>query len=174
MFPFFLSFSWFVITRKYYIKYLRIRAFFHQTFQVYHVFCNLIIGCICRITVNFGTLKYESLLSNIFALNICFVDRNIFQNGVEALSKIEDAFLTKRWKFRPLRIIRFFSSNFANLWRWHLLWNYKWIFRLPISTFATVTRKTVLKRQLLTLIFAFKLFHVSIGVANSISSKYYL
>ena len=42
-------------------------AFFHQTFQVYHVSCNFILGYICRITVNFGILKDGILLYNIFA-----------------------------------------------------------------------------------------------------------
>ena len=36
---------------------LRIRTFFYQTFQVYHVFCNFILGYICRIATNFETLK---------------------------------------------------------------------------------------------------------------------
>ena len=30
-----------------------------------------------------------------FASNNCFSDRNIFNNGVDALSKIDDAFLAK-------------------------------------------------------------------------------
>ena len=51
----------------------------HQTFQVFHFYCNFILGYICRIAVNFGTLKDESLLINIFASNICFSNRNIFQ-----------------------------------------------------------------------------------------------
>ena len=42
----------------------------------------------CRITVIFGTLKDESLLINTLASNICFSYRNMFQNGVDALSKI--------------------------------------------------------------------------------------
>ena len=53
------------------------------------------LGYICRITVIFGTLKGGSLLINIFASNNCFNDRNIFQNEVDALSKKDDAFLTK-------------------------------------------------------------------------------
>ena len=40
----------------------------------------------------FRTLKDRSLLINIFASNNCFSDRNIIQNGVDALSKIDDAF----------------------------------------------------------------------------------
>ena len=67
----------------------------HQTFQVCHVCCNFVLGYICRMTVNFGTRKDESLLINIFASNNCFSNRIIFQNGVDALSKINDAFFTK-------------------------------------------------------------------------------
>ena len=40
---------------------LRVRTFEHQTFQIYHVYSNFLIGYICRITVNFGALKDESL-----------------------------------------------------------------------------------------------------------------
>ena len=58
-----------------------------------HVYCNFILGYIRRITVNFGTLKDE--LISIFASSNCCSDRNIFQNGVDTLSKIDDAFLTK-------------------------------------------------------------------------------
>ena len=41
---------------------LRVRTFFHQTFRVYHVYLNFILGCICRITVHLVTLKDESLM----------------------------------------------------------------------------------------------------------------
>ena len=77
---------------------LRVQAFFHtqcKTFQVYHVYCIFILGYTCRITVNFGMLKDKNLLINIFASNDCFSDRNVFLNGVDTLSKIDNAFLTK-------------------------------------------------------------------------------
>ena len=152
---------------------LRVRTFFHQTFQVCHVYCNFFLGSSCRITINFGTLKAGNLLINIFASNNCFIDKNIFQNGVNALSKIDDAFLNKSWTFHLVRII-WLCSNFASLWHKHFPWNYKWNFRLPMSAFATVIRNILLEHQIFTRIFAFKLFHISITVANSISSKYYL
>ena len=85
---------------------LRVRAFFHKTFRVCHVYCNFIIGFTCRIAIIFGTLKDESLLINTLASNICFSCRNMFQNGVDALSKIVDAFLPKSSKFFLVRIIR--------------------------------------------------------------------
>ena len=85
---------------------LRVRAFFYKTFRVCHVYCNFKIGCTCRITVIFGTLKDGSLLINTLASNICFSYRNMFQNGVDALSKIVDAFLSKSSKFYLVRIIR--------------------------------------------------------------------
>ena len=92
--------------------FLRVRTFLHQTFQVYHVYCNFILGYICRIAVNVGTMKDRSLLINIFASNIWFSDRNIFQNGADALLKIDDAFLTKSLTFHLVLIIRL-CSNFA-------------------------------------------------------------
>ena len=85
---------------------LRVRAVFHKTVRVCHVYCNLKIGFTCRITVIFGTLKDGSLLINTLASKICFNYRNMFQNGVDALSKIVDAFLSKSSKFYLVRIIR--------------------------------------------------------------------
>ena len=77
---------------------LRVRAFFHKTVRVCLVYCNFKIGFTCRSTVIFGTLKDGSLLINTLASNICFTYRNMFQNGVNALSKIVDAFLSKKLK----------------------------------------------------------------------------
>ena len=88
------------------VKALRVRAFFHKAVRVCHVYCNFKIGFTCRITVIFGTLKDGSLLINTLASNICFSYRNMFQNGVDALSKIVDAFLSKSSKFHLVRIIR--------------------------------------------------------------------
>ena len=44
--------------------YLRVRAFFHKTVRVCHIYCNFKIGFTCRITIIFGTLKDGSLLIN--------------------------------------------------------------------------------------------------------------
>ena len=66
---------------------LRVRAVFRKAVQVCHVYCNLKIGFTCRITVIFGTLKDGSLLINTLASIICFSYRNMFQNGLDALSK---------------------------------------------------------------------------------------
>ena len=85
---------------------LRVRAFFHKTVRVCHVYCNFKIGFTCRITVIFGTLKDGSLLINTLASNIFFNYRNIFQNGVDALPKIVDAFLSKSSNFHLVRTIR--------------------------------------------------------------------
>ena len=46
----------------------------------------------------FDTLKDGSLLINTLAWNICFSYRNMFEDGVDALSKIVDAFLSKKLK----------------------------------------------------------------------------
>ena len=85
---------------------LRVRAVFHKTVRVCHIYCNFKLGFTCRITIIFGTLKDGSLLINTLASNICFSYRNMFQNGVDALSKIVDAFLSKSSKFYLVRIIR--------------------------------------------------------------------
>ena len=121
---------------KMYEGLLRVRAVFHKTVRVYHVYCNFKIGFTCRITIIFGTLKDGSLLINTLASNICFSYRNMFQNGVDALSKTVDAFLSKSSQFYLVQIIRQ-CSNLASLWHKHLLRNYKWHFRLPMSAFAT-------------------------------------
>ena len=152
---------------------LRVRAFFHKNVRVYHVYCHIKIGFTCRITVIFGTLNDGSLLIDTLASNSCFTYRNMFQNVVEALSKIVDAFLSKSSKFYLVRII-WYCSNFASLWHKHLLRNYKWHFRLPMSAFATAIWNTLSKHQLFTLNFAFKLFHVSIAIDNCRSQKYHL
>ena len=85
---------------------LRVQAFFHKTVRVCQVYCNFKIGFTCRITVIFGTLKDGSLLINTLASNICFSYRNIFQDGVDTLPKIVDAFLSKSSNFHLVRIIR--------------------------------------------------------------------
>ena len=82
-----------------YFRHLRVRAVFDKTVRVCHVYCNFKLGFTCRSTVIFWTLKDGSLLINTLASNICFSYRNMFQNGVDALSKIVDAFLSKSSKF---------------------------------------------------------------------------
>ena len=77
---------------------LRVRAFFHETVRVCHVYCNFKIGFTCRITVIFGTLNGGSLLINTLASNICFSYRNMFQNGVDALSKNSWRLFVKKLK----------------------------------------------------------------------------
>ena len=150
-------------------KHLRVRAVFQKTVRICHVYCNFKLGFKCRITVILGTLKDRSLLINTLASNY----RNMFQNGVDALSKVVDAFLSRSSKFYLVRIIRK-CSNFASLWHKHLLRNYKWHFRLPMSAFATAIWNTLSKHQLFTLNFAFQLFHVSIAIDNCRGQKNHL
>ena len=122
-----------------------VRTFLHQTFHVYHVCFNLILEYVCRIAGNFDTLKDESLLIHMFASNYCFSGRNIFQNGVvDALSKIDDAYFTKRWRFHIVRIF-WLCWNCDSLRHQHLLWYYKWNFGLLMSAFATAIRNTLLE-----------------------------
>ena len=47
----------------------------------------LLPSYMCRITVNFGRLKDESLKIIISALNNCLCHRNLFQNGVNTFTK---------------------------------------------------------------------------------------
>ena len=80
--PFIIKIITIVVLRKWFA--LRVRTFLHQTFQVFYVYCNFILGNLCRMLVNFGTLKDWSLSINILALNNnCCSDKNIF----DALSK---------------------------------------------------------------------------------------
>ena len=54
---------------------LGVRAFSHQTFQVYHIYhvhCNFMLGYTCRITVICGTLKDGSRLIDIFYIKQLF------------------------------------------------------------------------------------------------------
>ena len=60
---------------------LSVRTFFHQ---IYHVYRNFILGCICRITVIFLTLKDGSLLINIFCIIVLATEASS-KNGVDAL-----------------------------------------------------------------------------------------
>ena len=120
-------------------SFLRVQAFFHNAFRIYHVYRKFIIGYMCRITVIFSTLKDESLLINIYASN------NFFQQQ-EHLPKLHRRFVKNKWrlfdkelKTYHVRIIRQ-CSNFASLCNKHLLRNYKWNFRLPMSSITTVTR----------------------------------
>ena len=151
---------------------LRVRAVSHKTVRVCHVYCNFKLGFTCRITVIIGTLKDGSLLINTSASKHCFRYRNMFQNGFDALSKIVDAFVSKSSEFYLVPIIQK-CSNFASLWHKHLLRNYKWHFRLPMSAFATAIWNTLSKHQLFTLNTAFQFFHVSIAIDNCRSQKYH-
>ena len=55
--------------------------------------------------VIFGTLKDDSLWINILTSKNCLSHRNIFQNGVNTLSKIVNHFLLKNTKFCMARTI---------------------------------------------------------------------
>ena len=149
------------------INALRVRAVFHKTVRVCHVYSNFKLGFMCRITVIFGTLKDGSLLINMLASNICFSYRNMFQNALLT------PFCQKSSTFYLVWIIQK-CSNFVSLWHKHLFRNYKWHFRLLMSAFATAIWNTLSKHQLFTLNFAFQLFHVSIAIDDCRSQKYHL
>ena len=67
-----------------------------------------------RTIVIFGILEDDSLEINISALNNCFSHRNIFQNGVNTLSKMVNHFLSKSSKFFVVRTVPF-RSNFTSI-----------------------------------------------------------
>ena len=67
---------------------LRLLSCVFNTNRVCHAWYNLKPGYTCRITVIFGTLEDGSLEINSLALNNCFSYRHVFQNGVNALSKM--------------------------------------------------------------------------------------
>ena len=52
----------------------------------------------CQIALISGTLKDGSLLINMVVSNNCFSYRNIFQNGIDALSKMVEGFFVKKLK----------------------------------------------------------------------------
>ena len=119
---------------------LRVRAFTNKTFRAGFTMSTVtfLLGYMYRIAVLFRALKYISILIDIFASNNYFSYRNIFQNGIDTLSKIDDTFFYKQ---------------------------------LKIQSVTSVTRNILLEHILFTQIFAFKLFHVSIAFAKSLSSK---
>ena len=88
--------------------------------------------------------------------------------------KYRSIFLSKSSNFYLVRIMFKFCLPVAQTLIKELLRNYKWYFRLPMSAFATAIWNTLSKHQLLTLNFAFKLFHVSIANDNCRSQKYHL
>ena len=53
----------------------------------------------CRATVIFGTMKDDSLSINTLASNNWLCHRNVFQNGVNAVSKMADHFCQKAQNF---------------------------------------------------------------------------
>ena len=59
-----------------------------ETNQVCHVWCNFSPGYSCRTTVIFEMLKAGTLQIYSLALNKDFSHRNVFQNGVNSLSKM--------------------------------------------------------------------------------------
>ena len=117
---------------------------FYENVRVCHVYCNFSPGYTCRSTVIFGTLNERNLLTNTVVYHQTIV---LLQ---ELLPKWRRRFVKNSWllfcqkakNFYVVWIIRL-CSNFDSLWHKYLLRNYKWHFRLPMSTFPTVTLKTL-------------------------------
>ena len=76
-----------------------------------------------RTTINFGTVKGDSLSINTLASNNCLCHRNVFQNGVSTFSKLVNNiskksqnfvyFLTKGLQRMKLKLVKgiFIDSN---------------------------------------------------------------
>ena len=93
----------------------------------------------------FGTFKDGSLQINSLALNNCLSYRNVFQNGVNTLSKMvlkTRVFWSKSSSFRVVWTTRFFFSNFTSMWYKHFVRNVWRYFRLPMSALARIARKS--------------------------------
>ena len=117
-------------------------------YQSYRFFKTIRLGLPCLVplltwlhvsdyTVIFGTLKDDSLKVNSLPLNYCFSHRNVFQNGVNTLSKMVNQFLSKSSKFCIVRTIRIYS-NFTSMWSKYLSNNVWRDYRLPMSASAMV------------------------------------
>ena len=108
-----------------------------------------------------------------YPLKQLFQYRNIFQNVVNALSKIVDTFLSKN-----LNLIQFGLSDNVQILLACGTNTYKGItndiWDFPCQHFQRLHKKPLSEHQLFTLNFVFKLFHVSIAFANTRSPKYYL
>ena len=101
-------------------------------------------GYTCRTNVIFGTLKDCSLQITSWALDNWFSYRNVFHNGVNALSKMilkSLIFLSSSSKFRAVGTIRI-CSNFTCIWYKQFVRNVWRDFRLSMSALAMVARKT--------------------------------
>ena len=98
----------------------------------------------CWTTVILGTLKDDSLEINSLALNNCFSYRNVFQNGVYALSKKalkNPFFLSKSSKFRVIWTTRF-CFIFTSMYYKHFIRNVRRDFKLPMLVLVTVAGKS--------------------------------
>ena len=89
----------------------------------------------------FGKVKDDSLSIHAIALNHCLCHRNVFENGVNTISKIIYHFLLKSSKFCIFHTIRF-CSNFNSMWSKYLLNNVWRDFWLPMSGSVMIARNT--------------------------------
>ena len=76
---------------QYNLRQEHLRAFFHQTFQVYHVYCSFILYNICQITVILEHWKME-IFWYIFL-------HQTFLFATEHLPKWRRRFVKNRWRF---------------------------------------------------------------------------
>ena len=115
------------------------------------------------------------------SFNLYFSIKHLFQLQ-KHIPKWRWRFAKNSWRLFVKKLKLSSSSDypimfkFASLWHKHLLRNYKWHVRLPMSAFATAISNTLSKHQLFTRNFAFKLFHVpllliTVEVKNAICNS---
>ena len=97
---------------------------------------------VSRTTIIFGSLKVGSLKISSLALNnnYCFSYRNVFQNVVNALSKMVLKNPDFRQKLKISCSYIQFCSNLTSMWSKYLSNNVWRDFRLPMSALATQER----------------------------------
>ena len=98
------------------------------------------LPCLVQLLIWLGPTRVgrgdDSLWIYILSSNNCFSHRNVFQNGVNTLSKIVNHFLSKSTKFCMVRSIRF-CSNCTSMWFKHVSNNVWRDFRLSMSASAS-------------------------------------
>ena len=96
------------------------------------------VTCFFNIVAPEGGHKFLDHQIKVLVSNNCFSHRNVFQNGINILSKMVNHFLSKSLKFCLAWTIRF-CSNFTSMWSKYLSNNVWRDFRLPMSVSVMVT-----------------------------------
>ena len=104
----------------------------YNTNRVCLCLVHLLTWLYSRTAIIFGTLKDGSLTMNSLALNNCFSNRNICQNGINALSK--NIFL------KPVFFFFFFFFFVKQLKIFHVVWTIMILFKFTSMWFKHFLR----------------------------------